>query len=110
MIDCQGDKKNKVLKKCLKIIFSEKIRCIRLILCIHVNNINRCINCVVCFFFAPIGLELVAIASYMFHRLIMGIVDFFSAIFLSKWGYFETIFTEKSIEQSSVYHMIFEFD
>ena len=38
-------------------------------------------------FFPPIGLVLVAMASNMFHRLIMGIiVESFTAIFLSQWS------------------------
>ena len=61
---------------------------------IHAKDISLYINCV---FYSGRIRTLVAMATYIFHRLIMGKVKI-DNLFLSQWGYLEFIFTEMFIE------------
>ena len=57
------------------------------------------------FFYSGLKRTLVAMATYIFHRLVMGKVKIY--YFLSQWGYLEFIFTEMFIES---FVQIAEFD
>ena len=72
----------------------ETIRGMKLKLGIHALDISFYINYV---FYSSRIRTLVAMATYIFHRLIIGKVKI-GNIFLSQWGYLEFLLTEIFIE------------
>ena len=69
LIGCWGPKKDKFSKKSLKIFSSETVCFMKLILCIHVPGTSLYKNVVFC---SSQIRTLVAMATFSFHRLIMG--------------------------------------
>ena len=69
LIGCHGNRNAKFVKKYLKIFCSEAIRGMKLKLCRNVHNISLYKNYV---FYCPCSCAFDAMATYSFHRLIIG--------------------------------------
>ena len=84
VIGCQGDKKGKFSRE--KVFFSETVMAIKLKLGMHAQDIRLYISCVFC---SGQIRTLVPMATYIFHRLIIGKVKLlFFSVSMEIFGFY----------------------